>query len=343
MVSIIIPYFNDGRVIAHLIEQISQNNVLDAYEVLIIDGGSDSSSRDTINQIACGNSRVQILDNLYRITSCGLNIGIRAAKGEYIILLSAHCAIADNYISVLVRECQEMNADVIGAKGYTDTLIDNPQARSIKGVLSDRFGVGDAHYRTDFDRIMEVDTVAYGCYRRTIFEEVGLFDERLVRNQDLELNKRIKKHKGKICLTPDTYFVYYARDNYRDFYENNFGNGYWSAVTPYILKDFRSESLRHYIPFLFVSSVIAFLVLSFVSTVFAEFGVLIILAYFLLVIGNSIKIKLKKTRDATVRHLIAAFIILHFSYGLGSLKGFFDIMRGKFSRRSIGRESNKTW
>jgi len=335
MISIVIPYFNDKAVVGNLVEQIGSNVIDEQYEILIIDGGSDKSSRDTIDEIAARNPRVRVLDNILRITSCALNIGIRAAKGEFIILLSAHCAIADNYIRVLVRECRETGADVIGAKGYTDTLENSKQAVSIKSVLSDKFGVGNAHYRTDVKGIMEADTVAYGCYRKGIFDEVGLFDERLVRNQDLELNKRIKKHGGKVYLTPDTYFIYYARDNYKDFYRNNFGNGYWSIVTPYILKDFRSESLRHYVPFLFVISVITLLILSFISPVFAKLDILIILSYLLLLIGNSIKIKLKRSREATISHLMAAFIVLHLSYGLGSLKGLLDIIRGKFRRRGI--------
>lgn len=337
MLSIIIPYYNDDKYIARLIEQINTNYIKDKYEVLIIDGKSDYRSRLVIEDIAKANPNIRIIDNQKRITPCAINIGINEAKGEYIILLSAHCGIAPNYIQTLVDECTCLNADVIGAVGKMETLESNHQAAAIKYVLSSKFGVGNALYRLGIDEIKEVDTVAYACYRKEVFNKIGLFDERLVRNQDLEFNKRVKNNNGKIYLTPDTYFVYYARDNYKDFYKNNFGNGYWSIITPYLLGEVRSESPRHYVPFVFVASVFISLLLSifFKKVLFITIGILLL--YLLFVIGNSIGIKLKRDKEARIGNLMFAFIVLHFSYGLGSLKGLFDILKGKYKFEKSSR------
>lgn len=330
MISIIIPYYNDDKYIAGLIEQIKTNIIKDEHEVLIIDGKSDCEQRLVIENIAKNNPNIRIVDNQKRITPCAINIGINESKGEYIILLSAHCGIAPNYIQTLVDECKYLNADVIGAIGKMETFKSNHQALAIRYVLSSKFGVGNALYRTGVKMIKEVDTVAYACYRKEIFNKVGLFNEKLIRNQDLEFNKRIKNQNGKIYLTPDTYFVYYARDNYRDFYKNNFGNGYWSIVTPYVLREFRSESLRHYVPFAFVTTILTSLILSmfFTNALYITLGILLL--YLLFVIGNSIDIKLKRDKEARISNLIIAFIVLHFSYSFGSLKGLFDILRGKY-------------
>ena len=331
MISIIIPYYNDEKYIVKLVAEIEANNIKkDEYEVLIIDGKSNLESRAIIEEIATNHPNIKILDNVKRITPCAINIGINESKGEYIILLSAHCGIAPNYIQTLIDECESLNADVIGAVGKTETLGNSHQELAIKYVLSNKFGVGNALYRIGIDSIKEVDTVAYACYRKDIFKKLGLFDEKLVRNQDLEFNKRVKNHNGKIYLTPDTYFVYYARNNYKDLYRNNFGNGYWSIVTPYLLGEVKSESLRHYIPFIFVMTILISLMLSIIFRGALLIGLGIISVYLLFVLANSIDIKLKRDRGVRIRNLMFAFIVLHFSYGFGSLKAFLDILRGKY-------------
>jgi len=330
MISIIITYYNDEKYIARLIVDIGTNYIKDGYEVLIIDGKSNLESRAIIEEIARTHPNIKILDNEKRITPCAINIGINESRGEYIILLSAHCGIAPNYIQTLIDECESLNADVIGAVGMTETLGSSHQAAAIKYVLSSRFGVGNAFYRTGVDSIKEVDTVAYACYRKDIFKKLGLFDEKLARNQDLEFNKRVKNHNGKIYLTPDTYFIYYARNNYKDLYRNNFGNGYWSIISPYLLGEVKSESLRHYIPFIFVMTILISLMLSVIFRGALLIGLGIISVYLLFVLANSIDIKLKRDRGVRIRNLMFAFIVLHFSYGFGSLKAVLDILRGKY-------------
>ena len=99
--------------------------------------------------------------------------------------------------------------------------------------------------------ITEVDTVPFGCYRKEVFTKYGLYNTKLVRNQDIELNKRIKRGGGKIYLIPDTYCVYYAREKYREIIKNNYLNGKWSILTVYITKTFNSLSVRHFVPMIF--------------------------------------------------------------------------------------------
>ena len=156
MISIIIPYYNDGKYITRLIGDIEASYIKDGYEVLIIDGKSNLESRAIIEEIARTHPNIKVLDNEKRITPCAINIGINESKGEYIILLSAHCGIAPNFIQTLIDECQSLNADVIGAVGKTETLENGYQADAIKNVLSSKFGVGNALYRTGVDSIKKL-------------------------------------------------------------------------------------------------------------------------------------------------------------------------------------------
>jgi GT2 family glycosyltransferase len=99
-----------------------------------------------------------------------------------------------------------------------------------------------------------VDTVPFGCYRRDIFDRVGLYNEHLVRNQDIELNLRLKNAGGKIILVPDIVSYYHARTTLTALAKNNFWNGYWVVYSMKFAK--LPFSFRHLIPFAFVLSLL---------------------------------------------------------------------------------------
>ena len=96
----------------------------------------------------------------------------------------------------------------------------------------------------------EVDTVPFGTYRKEIFEKVGVYDERLVRNQDIELNSRIRKAGGKIVISPQIELQYYNRATFRGIWQQSFNNGLWNPYTIYLVGG--GLCLRHFVPMFFV-------------------------------------------------------------------------------------------
>ena len=194
---------------------------------------------------------------------------------------------------------------------------------SIKKVLSDKFGVGGAKFRIGSDKIEEVDTVPFGCYKKEIFDRIGLYDERLVRNQDIELNKRLKRVGGKIYLVPDIQCTYYARETFIDLAKNSFENGRWNILTAYYTKTLSSLSFRHFVPLLFILLLLFLLIFSLVDKRFLPFFLAIFISYFIIILIRSWQIK----QNTTLWHQIAAFLVLHFSYGLGSLVGLIDVFK----------------
>jgi len=334
-VSIIIPLYNDLRFIGNTIDSILQTNSKFIYEIIIVDGSSIDGSDRIVRDYEKKFANLRLLVNDSHNTSSSLNLGIRNAKGDFVIIIGSHTAIESNYIEALVNTLKIMDADVVGATGYTVSVGHNRKSKAIAAVLSDRFGVGNSLFRTGVSEIKEVDTVAYGCYKKEVFDKFGLFNERLIRNQDIEFNKRIKNGGGKIYLTPETNFFYYARDNHRDFAKNNFSNGYWSIITPIILKNYKSESVRHYIPFIFISSILFTSIFSLFINYFYIIPISIIVLYLLCTLINSILVNKKnnyETDNTNILNIFISFIILHFSYGLGSLRAFLDVISGKYKK-----------
>ena len=72
--------------------------------------------------------------------------------------------------------------------------------RAVAFGMSHPLGVGNSHFRIGTTEDRWVDTVPFGCYRREVFDRIGLFDEELVRNQDDELNLRLIRRGERITM-----------------------------------------------------------------------------------------------------------------------------------------------
>ena len=166
-----------------------------------MDGMSTDDTRCIVVNYSNEYPFIKLFDNPKRIVPCAMNIGIKASKGDIIIRLDAHASYPTNYFSALIGRIVELDADNVGV--VCKTL-------AIREVLSNKFGVGNSVFRTGVDKVMKVDTVPFGCYRRDTFERFGMYDERLIRNQDFELNYRIRKGNGRIFIVPDSYCTYFA-------------------------------------------------------------------------------------------------------------------------------------
>lgn len=324
MLSVICPIYNEEKYIAKCIDSILAQDYPKAdLEVIFVDGMSTDRTREIVAEYTAKYPFIRLIDNPDRIVPPAMNKGILASKGDVIMRLDAHSTYASNYFSVLVKALDDYGADNVGAVCRTDVLNKTPKALAIKEVLSNKFGVGNSTFRTGVDKVMEVDTVPFGCWRRDVFDKYGLYDVRLVRNQDIELNKRILRGGGKILIVPNTYCTYLARENYKALAKNNFGNGKWNILTVFYTKQFDSLSIRHFIPLAFVLSLILPLLCSVIYWPIAFVALLSLLAYLGLV--GAISAKLSISKNLSFRYLIASFIVLHVSYGWGSLVGLLSL------------------
>lgn len=325
MLSVICPIYNEEKYIANCIESILlQDYPKDDLEVLFVDGMSKDRTREIVAEYTRKYPFIRLIDNPEKIVPYAMNYGIRASKGEVIIRLDAHATYEKNYFSALVRRLNELGADNVGSVCKTDVLNKTPKTLAIREVLSNKFGVGNSVFRTGIDKVMEVDTVPFGCWRRDVFDKYGLYDLRLVRNQDIELNKRILRGGGKIFIVPDTYCTYLARETFKGLAKNNYGNGKWNILTVHYTKQVNSLSIRHFIPLAFVLSLILPVIASIFYLPLIALAALSLIAYVLLL--GSISIKLSFSKKLNFFYLLASFLVLHLSYGWGSLVGICKVL-----------------
>ncbi|HIP14187.1 MAG TPA: glycosyltransferase family 2 protein [Sulfurimonas autotrophica] len=323
-ISIVIPAYNEEKYMASCLESIlSSEYDTDKIEVFVIDGMSEDGTREIVKEYHDKYPFVKVISNTQKHTPIGMNLGIHASTGVFVFILSAHAVYAANYFTKLVENIEKLNADCVGGVLLTDVKTTTKKSSSIKEVLMHKFGVGNALFRTGCDEVREVDTVAFGCYRKSAFEKYGLFDEKLIRNQDIELNKRIINAGGKIYLIPDVSCTYFARESFVPLAKNQYQNGFWNMLTAYYTKTLNSLSLRHFIPLIFVLSLIVPLGISLVFPQILWLSFFSLVSYLSLVIIISIKLK---NSSNSIIYLILSFLTLHLSYGLGSFMGMFSVM-----------------
>lgn len=329
-ISLIIPCHNEEKYIARCLNSvIEQDYPTDNLEILVVDGMSKDKTIQVVENYRKKFLSIKILKNPNKTTPYAFNLGIKYSKADIIMIMSAHSTLEKDYISKCLKYLYKHNVGNVGGIWITlpgdDTII----AQSIALTLSHPFGVGNAYFRTGSEEPKYVDTVPFGCYRKEVFKKIGFFNEKLIRNQDLEFNLRLKKAGGKILLVPDIVSYYYSRSTLRALAKNNFSNGFWVVYSTKFAKV--PFSVRHLIPFFFVLSVCGSLILSFIYRPFIYLFVLVFVAYLISNILFSLGISFKKGFKYFIP-VILSFATLHFSYGFGSIWGLIKLAGGRLKK-----------
>ena len=322
-VSVVIPIYNEEQYIEACLESVLAQDYDGEVEILLVDGGSTDRTREIISRYIARYNNIRLLDNPKRIAPVAMNIGIQNAHGELIIIMGAHADYAYDYVSKCVEWSLKTGADNVGGPALARG--NGYWGNAIEYAHYSPFGLGGADFRTGTYEGY-TDTVFGGAFRREVFDKVGLYNERLVRNQDIELNSRIIASGGKCFITPEIKCKYYCRSNLRDLWQQNYNNGLWSIYTIRLTKS--ALSLRHFVPLLFVSSLIISLLLMILGwAVMSNWAWYLSLPFILCgvsyILSNTF-FSIKIARRHSMKYfpaLLAVFATLHISYGCGSIKG----------------------
>lgn len=330
-VSVICPVFNEEKFIeACILSIIEQDYPLDAMEVLFVDGRSTDRTREIIKQYMEQYDFIKLLDNPERIVPYALNRGLEAAKGEVIMRLDGHCTYPTNYISELVRYLYLLDADNVGGVWNTQPAKDTPMCQAIALASSHPFGVGGSMHKIGASKIIETDTVPFGCYKREVFEKTGLFDTDLVRNQDDEFNGRLLNLGGKIYLIPQVIINYTARDTLCKTRKMYYQYGLYK---PLVNKKLGAPAtIRQFFPLLFLLGLIVGGILSFFSPIILQIYISFLLLYLFIgiVVGCMSAVRARQPLIALLMPYV--FFNIHICYGVGYLVGIYNVIRNRSAK-----------
>jgi len=325
-ISIIVPCRNEVRHIRALLDSVFHQELGGMnVEVLISDGMSEDGTRLVLREFEEKFKNLRVLDNPDKIVSAGMNRAIGEAKGEIIIRMDAHSVYARNYVRSCVEVLTETNADNVG--GPALTRAEGYIAQAIAHAYHTPFASGGAKFH-DPRYEGPVDTVPYGCWRKSTLERLGLFDEKLVRSQDDELNVRIISSGGTVWQSPRIISWYRPRASLPALLWQYFQYGFWKVAV--LHKHRRLASWRNVVPGVSFLAGIALLACAagaglhgsaprrneFLAVWFALAG--------LYLIASFVSAFLVARREGWIffPFLPVVFATYHFSYAIGFLLGF---------------------
>ncbi len=318
-VSVIVACRNEEHFIGGCLESIiATGHPKHLLEVLVVDGMSEDDTRSIVSSYSQRFPFVKLVDNPRGIASAAFNLGIRIASGDAIMIMGAHNKYSSDYIPKSLQALERYGADNVGGVIKVMPRDSGFLAKALACALSHRFGVGNSHFRCENSEPRWVDTVFGGCYRREVFEKVGLFNDELVYNQDIEFNRRLCRAGGRILLVPDIVSYYYARSDLLAFVRHSFRDGFW-VVLSFLHAKGVPASLRHLVPLVFVGALISSGLLSLRIRFFSEVLLTVAGSYLAASLAASLSIARREHDLHYVLAMPLAFAALHIAYGLGSL------------------------
>ena len=317
-ISVAVVAYNSARVVVDLLRDINaQDYPPGAFEIIVVDGGSTDGTPKVARGHLEAHARAdwKLLPNPGRTLPCGWNIAIAASKFPFTLRLDAHSRIPPGFL----RACADaLRSGHLIAGGVVSTIPD-PRAGLLARVAElGRFGGSAAAFRRPVGP-GAVDTLAYAAYHRSVFITVGMFDERLTRNQDNEMHQRIRKAGYRFHLDPGITSTYRMRSSYRALLRQKFGNGYWGPLAASI--SFGCMSPRHLAPFALLCVLALLTVLAVATGIWTPLATLLVIYAAAGWLAGISDFRNRRLTAAEALLTPVATMPIHLAYGMGTLAG----------------------
>jgi succinoglycan biosynthesis protein ExoA len=323
MVTLVVAMLNESESIAACLSSIAaQAYPSDRLEVLVYEGGSDDRSVEIAQRFLPGRPTWALRPNQGRIQAAAWNLGIDAARGEVIGIVSGHAELDPGYVAAAVAALDRTGADMVG--GPVNAIGTGAFGEAAALATSSPFGVGDArHHYTQVET--DVDSVFMGLCRAETYRRFR-FDEAMVRNQDDELSYRLRKVGGRIVCDPAIQSRYRNRSSAAGLWRQYFAYGFWKVEVA--RRHPGQIQIRQLVPAAFVTSLSVTAILSPFSAL-GRVGLTAVLGSYLVADAAASVSRGRGTECAVATRLPFVFPILHMAYGSGFTVGLV--------RRVLGR------
>jgi len=316
-VSIIIPCFNEENFIIPCVESCLNQSFNGSLEIIVVDGNSTDQSLVHIQRLIDEHPKqVRVIHNPQRITPVSLNLGLQNSHADFKMILGAHSTLPRQFILSCLH-CFQDEPDAACVGGIILNQYANTTAENIGLAMSSPFGVGNATFRIGGEKKW-VDTVAFGMYKKEVFEKIGWFNEDLIRNQDDEFNFRLTQAGLKILFDPSIQSHYFVRASYKKLWKQYFQYGFWKVYVNIL--HHHVTSIRQLFPAAFFAYLLTLFGMSLWTTRYfligsIPFGLYLLLSFFFAF----------KKKPSQFLSIALVFPILHLSYRLGNWKGIIQL------------------
>ncbi len=265
MVSLVLPVRNEERFIRPCLDSILSQDYPGEMEVLVVDGRSMDKTREMAEAVfkkdgLLPNRSFRLLDNPEKHKCPGLNKAIPESKGEVTVIIDAHAFYAADYVSKCIEVLGETGAANVGGAMRARPPRDTAVAKAIALAHHSWFGLGGAKFHEE-EAEGETYTIWMGAFPKRVFAEVGGFDVRYPRTEDIVFNRKLRELGHKLWISPKIRAWYFCRGTLRELWKQNWANG--RGVIDTLPMNRRAIGLRHLVPLLFVLSILGLIILHF--------------------------------------------------------------------------------
>lgn len=317
LVSFVIPIYNEVEHIKSCLDTIlAQNYPQNRIEIHVIDGESNDGSVAVVeDHFIATESPVFLHNNPERRTPLSLNIGIKAAEGDIVVILGAHTEIESDFVRLNVAN---LRRNGVWCSGGTQINVGKTiQQASVGAAMSHWFGIPSAPYRYR-KKAGFVNTVVYGAYRKEVFEKVGVFEEKGLMSEDSEFNFRLLQAGYKIYYDPRIRTRYYPRRTIYKLAKQMFNYGILRAQV--LRKHRRGLKWLHFVPPLAVVLFLFLAIMSLVVRSSASLLTTLVLLYLVMAVVSAVDACIRQGKGNPALVLIA-FIVMHVTWALGFWSG----------------------
>lgn len=322
-ISVIMPVRNEERVLEAVITSLLAQRC-DGFEleILVVDGDSTDRSADIARACGARDPRVRVLENARQRTPFAMNIGLKAARGDYVAILGAHSVYDEDYLATCLDELRARGAVGVSGRIHVVPAGPNASARLASWLMSHPFGSSPRSCRNQPQG--EVDTIPFGVFSRAALLAAGGYDETLLRNQDNDMNQRLRAAGGTLYCTWRTSCRYVARPSLRAALGYATLTGRWNAFS--LRTKPESMGLRHMVPVAFVLAILGGALLTALGLPWSEWPWRLapvaapMAAHLAVGTASALQVSARE-RAPLALALPACFFAFHVAYGWATLAG----------------------
>ena len=208
-VTVIIPNYN-GLSFMKLFLEALERQTYQGFEILVVDNGSTDGSAQWLEEQ--GVPSILLKENTG--FSGAVNAGIRASETPYVILLNNDTEVCPDYVKELVR-CMERSPKIFSASSrmiqfHNRELLDD--AGDMYSLMGWAYQRGTGQPVKGYKKARKIFSACAGAaiYRRSVFEEIGYFDEQhfaYLEDMDVGFRAKIYGYDNVYCPTAEVYHV----------------------------------------------------------------------------------------------------------------------------------------
>ena len=310
-VSVIIPVRDNGEHLRASVDSVLNQTYTAVDEIILGVAPSTDETEKISRELEVTNPRIKVVPNPSGKTASALNAAASLASGDFLVRVDAHCELEESYIQEAIQTIKRTGAANVG--GIQKAEGKSRVERSIAMGMTSRFGVGNSKFHYG-GADGPTDTVYLGVYDTKAFRELGGFNEALIRNQDYELNIRIRQSGRLVWFNPNLVVRYKPRSSLRALFHQYFQYGQWKRIVVRLHPS--SIRMRQMIPPALIIGIILGITLAASLTLWW----LILPGCYL--IGVLIASLMQKSSNSVEKIiLMLVFPTMHIAWGLGFLIG----------------------